>query len=127
MRLLTAFILVAAIFGGTACSKKKKDTIAHIYVLDEGSNAVEGATVILYGQATGIPIGSNTPGLVNLNDTAVTNESGLAVFNLSDRYQLGQAGVAILNIKAIKFNKSGNGTIKIIPEETCDQTITIQP
>lgn len=127
MRLLTTFLLLAVFLGGTACSKKKKDTIAHVYVLDEGSNAVEGATVVLYGVATGIPIGSNTPGIVNLCDTALTNESGLAVFNLSERYQLGQAGVAILNIKATKFNKSGTGTIKIVPEQVSDATINIQP
>lgn len=127
MRLLTTFLLLAVFLGGTACSKKKKDTIAHVYVLDEGSNAVEGATVVLYGVATGIPIGSNTPGIVNLCDTVLTNESGLAVFNLSERYQLGQAGVAILNIKATKFNKSGTGTIKIVPEQVSDATINIQP
>jgi len=127
MRLLTAFILASTILGATACSKKKKDTIANIYVFDEGSNTVEGATVVLYGVATGIPIGSDTPGLVNLKDTAYTNEKGLAVFNLSERYQLGQAGVAVLDISVTKFNKSGAGTIKITPEKVSEATINIQP
>ncbi len=117
-------ILFAQIF--TSC-RKKKETIAHIYVRDETDNPVNEASVILYGTSTGNPIGGNGPGFGNFRDTVISSSSGLAVFNLSELYQSGQAGVAILDIKAFKFNKLGIGIIKIEPEKINEQTITIQP
>jgi hypothetical protein len=122
------FFLVAStfIFSFSSC-RKKKDTIANIYIRDEMDNPVEDATVILYGTPTGNPVGTDMPGLVNLRDTVQTNSSGLAVFNLSEVYQSGQAGVAILDIEAFKFNRSGDGVIKIEPETVSEQTVFIQP
>lgn len=122
------FILLAIIVAQTFTScRKKKDTIAHIFVRDEAGNPVEDATVILYGTPTGPPVGQEYEGFVNLKDTVQTNSSGLAVFNLSDVYQSGQAGVAILDIEAFKFNRSGDGIIKIEPETISEQSVIIQP
>ena len=90
-------------------------------------NPVEDATVILYGTSTGDPIGGNGSGFGNFKDTVLTNTSGLAVFNLSELYQSGQAGVAILDIKAYKLNRLGEGLITIKPETTSEQTVIIQP
>jgi hypothetical protein len=122
------FFVVAStlIFSFSSC-RKKKDTLANIYIRDEMDNPVEDATVILYGTPTGNPVGTDTPGLVNLRDTVQTNSSGLAVFNLSEVYQSGQAGVAILDIKAYKLNRLGEGIIKIEPETINEQTVFIQP
>ena len=90
---------------------------------------VEDATVVLFGTSTGngIPVGSDQPGFGNFKDTVLTNTSGLAVFNLSELYQSGQAGVAILDIKAFTINRLGTGLIKIEPETTSEQTVIIQP
>lgn len=122
------FILVAIVVAQTFTScRKKKDTIAHIYVRDESDNPIENATVVLFGTPTGNPVGTDFPGLVNLRDTVLTNSSGLAVFNLSDVYQSGQAGVAILDIEAFKLNRSGDGIIKIEPETISEQSVIIQP
>jgi hypothetical protein len=124
------FILVAIVLAQTFTScRKKKDTIAHIYVRDEAGNPVEDATVVLLGTSTGEPFGTpeGTQGLVTLKDTVLTNSSGLAVFNLSDVYQSGQAGVAILDIDAFKLNRSGEGIIKIEPETISEQSVVIQP
>lgn len=116
----------SVVFSMSSC-RKKGDTIANIYVRDESNNAVANATVILYGTPTGNPVGTNSPGFVNINDTIYSNTSGLASFNLNDVYQLGQAGVAILDIKAQKANKIGTGIIKIEAEKTNEATIFIQP
>ena len=122
------FIIVAIVFAQTFTScRKKKDTIAHIYVRDEADNPVNDATVILYGTSTGNPIGGDGPGFGNFKDTVQTSSSGLAVFNLSDIYQSGQAGVAILDVKAYKLNRLGEGLIKIEPETISEQTVIIQP
>lgn len=117
-------IVIAQAF--TSC-RKQKDTIAHIYVREEAENPVNDATVVLYGTSTGNPIGGDGPGFGNFRDTVQTNSSGLAMFNLSQLYQSGQAGVAILDIKAYKFNRLGAGLIKIEPETISEQTVIIQP
>ena len=122
------FILVAIVVAQTFTScRKKKDTIAHIYVRDESGTPVDDATVILYGTSTGNPVGGDGPGFGNFKDTVQTNNSGLAVFNLSKLYQSGQAGVAILDIKAYKLNRLGTGLIKIEPETISEQSVIIQP
>lgn len=94
---------------------------------DEANNVVQEAEVILYGTSTGNPIGSETPGFGNYRDTVISGSTGLAVFNLSDLYQTGQSGVAILDIKASKLNRQGSSTITIQPEMTNEKTIIIQP
>jgi hypothetical protein len=102
--------------------RKKKDTIANIYVRDENDDIVNGAMVVLYGTNTG-----GTPQQVAVFDTAFTNSSGVASFNYNDLYQLGQAGVAVLDIKAQKLNKVGQGIIKIVAEELNEETVYINP
>jgi len=117
--LLISLVLFAFTF--TSC-RKKGDTIANIYVKDETNANVSGAMVILYGTNTG-----DTPQVVAVFDTLFTNSTGLASFNYNDIYQLGQAGVAVLDIKAQKLNKIGQGIIKIEPETTNEETVFIQP
>ena len=102
--------------------RKKADTIANIYVRDETNAIVDEAMVVLYGTNT-----QGTPQVVAVFDTAYTNTSGLASFNYNDIYQLGQAGVAVLDIKAQKLNKIGQGIIKIEPEQVNEETVFINP
>jgi hypothetical protein len=63
---------------------------------------------------------------VALYDTALTNSEGKATFNYNDVYQLGQAGVAILNIKATYDSLVGEGIIKIVEETTSEETVFLQ-
>jgi len=108
-------------FSSTGC-RKKKDTIAIIYVRDAANQLVSGAQVVLYGQST-IP---NQAVNVTLYDTTTTNTSGEAKFNFNDVYQLGQAGVAVLNIEASAAGLSGEGIIKIEQETTSEETVFVQ-
>ncbi len=127
MKTISTLLLAFVIFQLTSCRPKKKATMANIYVRDEANNVVQEAEVILYGTSTGNPIGSETPGFGNYRDTVISGSTGLAVFNLSDLYQTGQSGVAILDIKASKLNRQGSSTITIQPEMTNEKTIIIQP
>lgn len=120
-KIVLLFSLVLFAFTFTSC-RKKGDTIANIYVKDEANTNVSGAMVILYGTNTG-----GTPQQVAVFDTAYTNSTGLASFNYNDIYQLGQAGVAVLDIKAQKLNKIGQGIIKIEAETINEETVFIQP
>jgi hypothetical protein len=107
-------------FSSTGC-RKKKDTIAIIYVRDAANQLVSGAEVVLYGQST-----TTQPSNVVLYDTTTTNTSGEARFNFNDVYQLGQAGVAVLNIEASASGLSGEGIIKIEQETTSEETVFVQ-
>jgi hypothetical protein len=102
--------------------RKKGDTIAKITVRDTANVLVPGATVILYGESTTVPIQP-----VVRRDTTTTNTSGVATINYNDVYQLGQAGVAVLNISAEKGDLYGEGIIKIEEEEENTVTVFIQP
>ncbi len=115
----TLFIVATVAVSGC---RKKKDTIANIYVKDDNNLMVDQAMVVLYGTNT-----AGTPQQVAVFDTAYTNVEGMATFNYNDIYQLGQAGVAVLDIKAQKLNKIGQGIIKIEAETTNEETVFIQP
>lgn len=111
---------IGVMVSSTGC-RKKKDTIAEITVLDPQNAVVAGAQVVLKGEST-VP---NSPPVV-LFDTTLTNGSGVASFNFNDVYQLGQAGVAVLNIEAMKDGLTGQGIIKIEQETTSKETVFIQ-
>lgn len=117
------FTLVTIIIGASFGScRKKEDTIAKITVRDTANVLVPGATVILFGESTTDPVQP-----VVRRDTAVTNSSGVAIFNYNDEYQLGQAGFAVLNISAEKGTLYGEGTIKIEEEKENIESVFIQP
>jgi hypothetical protein len=101
--------------------RKKEDTIAKIVVRDASNQAVVGARVVLYGQST-----TNQPASVTCFDTTSTNSSGEAVFNFNEKYQLGQAGVAVLNIDVDKGALTGQGIIKVEQEVTTEETVFVQ-
>lgn len=111
---------MGVIFSSTGC-RKKKDTTALIYVLDANNERVAGAQVVLKGESTV----QNSPPVV-LFDTTLSDNSGVASFNFNDVYQLGQAGVAVLNIEARKDALSGEAIIKIEQEVENTETVFIQ-
>ncbi len=118
--LLFSFLALIGLSVSVSC-RKKKDTIAIIYVKDVADQPVAGARVVLYGQST-----TGQPSSVVLYDTTQSNSSGEAKFNFNDVYQLGQAGVAVLNIEAYKDGAIGEGIIKIEQETTSTATVYIQ-
>lgn len=117
---LVLSMLFAIVVVSGSC-RKKADTIARITVRDTANMVVVGAEVILFGKSTTDPIKS-----VKLRDTSETNTSGIATFNFNDVYQLGQAGVAVLDIRASKDGLQGEGIIKIEEEEENATTVFIQ-
>lgn len=120
----SAFLIMSIAVSGalltTGC-RKKKDTIAKIYVRDAANNPVAACQVVLKGVST-----TNNAANVTLYDTTETNASGEAIFDFNDEYKLGQAGVAVLNIEAKKNGLTGQGIIKIEEETTSEETVFIQ-
>lgn len=119
---LSVLAVAAFVITSVGACRKKGDTIAKVTVRDTANILVPGATVILYGESTTDPIQP-----VNLRDTTTTNTSGVATFNFNDVYQLGQAGVAVMNIAAEKGDLYGEGIIKIEEEEENRVTVFVQP
>lgn len=113
---LVSLVAIASVSG----CRKKKDTLAYIYVKNNLNLSVDNAMVVLYGTNT-----AGTPQQVAVFDTSYTNVEGLATFNFNDIYQLGQAGVAVLDIKAQKLNQVGIGIIKIEAEKLNEETVVI--
>lgn len=120
-RSILTLAIGAAIISIGSC-RKKEDTIAKIYVLDQNNSRVAGATVELIGEETA---GSTGHGSVRDPKVATTNEQGEATFNYNDIYQLGQCGVAVFKIKASLGGAVGNGIIKVEQEETTEETVFI--
>lgn len=120
-RIIQSLSLVLMLVIIQACVKKE-DTIAKIEVRNENNELVEQAMVVLHGTST-----CNCPSQVVVYDTAYTNAAGIATFNYNEIYQLGQAGVAVLDIEAYKGNRQGQGIIKIEAEKTNEETVIIQP
>lgn len=114
------FLCVLGVAFSYGC-RKKQDTLAVVTVLNTNNEPVQGAEVVLYGQST-----INQPANVVLFDTSETNVQGEALFDFNDVYQLGQAGVAVLNIEAYKDGAEGTGIIKIEEETTSEETVFIQ-
>lgn len=104
--------------------RKEGDTIAIITVVDTSGARIPGATVILYGT----PSSPDYAGLeIIRKDTQFTDAVGQATFNYTEAFKLGQAGFAVLDIKAEKDTLEGSGIIKVAEETTSEETVIIQP
>lgn len=117
---MIAFLALVSMSAFVGC-RTKGETIAKIMVRDAANQAVPGARVVLYGQST-----TNQPSSVVLFDTTLSNSAGEATFNFDEVYQLGQAGVAVLNIDVDANGMSGQGIIKVVEETTSEETVFVQ-
>ena len=118
---LSIFLLVTAVFFSSC--KKEEETIATITVVDADGAVVSGAAVQL------IAIGSPDVETINelrFDENGVTNASGKVSFNFTEFYKEGQAGFAVLDIRASKGDLYGEGLIQIEEEETNEETVVIE-
>lgn len=114
---MSVLVVFGIVFSSTGC-RRKKDTIAKVYVRDASNNPVASVRVTLFGETT-------TGQVPDLTKTSTTNSTGEAIFLFNDVYQLGQAGVAVLNIEAELNGEVGEGIIKIEQETTSEETVFI--
>lgn len=105
----------------SACNKEKP-TKAVIVVKNEAGAVVPGVAVRLFANPS-FPLGDPT----RLNMEGVTSASGRVEFDYSDFYKQGQAGFAVLDILAVKDDLAGAGIIKILEEETNEETVVLLP
>lgn len=125
-KVITKAALLVMAFGfislATFSCRKEGDTVARILVIDTSGAPVTGAMVRLYPEPT-----IDVHGAIIIDDTMYTDGLGYATFNYSENYNLGQAGVFVLNIEAISGDTIfGEGIIKVEQEETSEETVILQ-
>ena len=103
--------------------RKKEDTIVNIIVRDIDNQIVIGASVTLDAAPTGGTDPKPPSDLFPM--VASTGSSGTASFNFNEVYQLGQAGVAILDIIVVSSSGNGTGIVKVVEETTTTEVVFI--
>ncbi len=116
-------LMAGAFIALTAGScRKEGETVAKITVVDTGGVVFPDAMVRLYPSPT-----IEEHGAIIIDDTIWTGVDGIASFDFSDNYNLGQAGVAVLDIEVRSGDTLyGEGIIKIEQEVTSQETVVIQ-
>jgi hypothetical protein len=100
-----------------ACNKEKPTKVVIIVKTAEGATVAD-AYVRLFANPP-LPLGDQT----RLNKEGYTDGSGKATFDYSDFYEKGQSGFAVLDIYSSKDTLVGEGIIKILEEETNEETV----
>lgn len=127
-RIFAVALLALTFFVVSGCKKDKK-TIATITIVSKTGAPVPGATVKIYSACSECP---GAPGGDRFDTTEmgfltqITNGTGKVSYDFTDYYKKGQAGFAVLDIKAVKGELKGNGVIKIEEETVNEETITIE-
>ena len=120
---IASALLIIVATTTTSC-RKKADTIVKVTVINALTNeAISGASVILEANPSSGQPPKEPSKLFPMESTS--NTSGEAVFNLNEVYQLGQAGVAILDIVVSSGNGSGTGVVKVEQEVTTKESVFI--
>ncbi len=102
--------------------KKESPTTARITVLDTGGLVFPNAMVRLYPT----PSTTDPHGEILIDDTLYTGPDGDCIFDYTDMFNLGQAGFTVLDIEVTSGDSMlGEGIIKIVEEETTEDTVII--
>ena len=104
---------------------KIKPTIAVIYVRYPDGSLSVGTDVRLYGQPVSAST-SNATQALRIDLLKKTDSEGKAYFDLSEFYQAGQTGMAILNVDAQNGGAVSTGYIQIIEQESNEETFFLQ-
>ena len=97
--------------------------------------AVAILVVAIIGIAITTPLGNTSIGpnianpqgdLSRLKQEMMTDGSGDATFDYSGFYKQGQAGFAVLDIVSFKDSAVGEGIIKIVEQETSEETVILK-
>ncbi len=117
------FVMLVAILtvGMMTSCRKESPTIAVITVVDTSGAVFSGAMVRLYP----VPTVNPHPG-ITIDDTLISGSDGKASFDYTDRFNLGQAGFAVLDIEVRSGDSLvGTGVMKVEAEKTSNETVVL--
>lgn len=118
---LQACVLALLTTAFAACNKEKPTKVL-IKVKMEDGTPVPGAEVKLFANPA-VPTADYT----RLNKESTTDGSGIAEFDYTDFYEQGQSGFAVLDIETTMDSLFGEGIVKILEEETSEETVFLLP
>ena len=103
------------------------ETIAIVKIIDENEIPINGATVLLKGAST-LPGGAMPSPTQNIDVEAerVSNTSGEARFNFTERFKAGQAGLFVLDVYVEFRDRQARGIIKVEEHQTNRATIQFE-
>ena len=125
VRPLVALFSFAAVFFILSACVKIKPTTAILYVKKPDGSVCSGAQVRLYGQPANIT-SANASQELRIDLNAVTDAEGRAYFDLTEFYDGGQTGLAILNVDIMKGSLERSGFIQVIEQEVNEQIFFLQ-
>ncbi len=111
---------------GMFSCRKEIPTVARVLVVDTGGVPQPDVMVRLFPTPT-----IDIHGAVIIDDTLFTDNNGLVTFDFSEHFNLGQAGVFVLDIEVRDEDmfgdpRFGTGIIKVEQEETVEESVIIQ-
>lgn len=122
-RIVKLMVAVAVVSFGLVSCRKENPTLAHLTVVDIDGNRYAGAEVRIYGDPTLQP----APNAMIMDRTLYSDANGEVIFDFTDDFKLGSAGFAVLNVELTgEDGLSGEGIIKIEPEQRNTETFVIQ-
>ncbi|MBX2972736.1 MAG: hypothetical protein KF797_06510 [Flavobacteriales bacterium] len=121
-RALTSALMAAVLAVVLPACNKEKPTTVVITVKDPAGRLASGVAVKLYANPT-VPL---KPDLTRLQKEGTTRANGQIEFDYSEFFEQGQAGFAVLDILAEKDTLFAEGIIKILEEETNEQTLILE-
>ncbi|MFT5821560.1 MAG: hypothetical protein ACI8ZM_002813 [Crocinitomix sp.] len=121
IKLIVVILLTLGMGVGISSCRKEAPTVARVKVVNTAGEAISGAFVRLYGTSTTTPSRANI-----LDDTVYTNANGIANFDYSDYFKLGQSGFAVLDIDVTYETFVGTGILKVEEEKTNSETVIVQ-
>jgi|LauGreDrversion4_2_1035121.scaffolds.fasta_scaffold1036109_2 hypothetical protein len=125
LRPLVALFSFATLFILFSACVKIKPTTAIIYVKQPDGTMCSGAVVRLYGQPAN-NTSANASQELRIDLNGLTDAEGRAYFDLSQFYDGGQTGLAILNVDIKKGSLERSSFIQIIEQEVNEETIFLQ-
>lgn len=121
-RALTSVMALAVTAVLLPSCTKEKPTVARITVQKADGTLVRSAYVKLFANPQ-VPLGDPN----RLTKESQTDADGLVEFDYSEFYEQGQSGFAVLDILCTYDTLVGEGIIKIVEEETSEETVVILP
>lgn len=121
-RALTGVLALAVLAIVLPSCTKEKPTVARITVVKEDGTRVPEAYVKLFANPQ-YPLGDPN----RLTKESETDVDGIVEFDYSEFYEQGQSGFAVLDIICEYDTLVGEGIIKIIEEETAEETVVVLP
>lgn len=121
-RVLTSALAIALLVPIFSACNKEEPTKVIITVKTESGALVGGAKVRLFANPS-YPLGDPH----RLDKETTTGDNGQAEFDYSDFYEQGQSGFAVLDIEGTKDTLFGEGIIKVLEEETSEETVYLLP